>query len=120
MRIFSILGLVLLGVTACHPRPMEDMILADAALKAAQKVKAEVLAPDFYRKAENFYLRAKKDFSEGYFESAKKFANIARQTAEQAEYQSLLKQTELKGGTVNDPPSESPSSSGRFEDENEN
>lgn len=120
MRIFSLLGILLLGVTACHPRPMEDMILADVALKAAQKVKAEVLAPDMFRKAENFLLRAKKDFNEGYYDSAKKFANQARQTAEQAEYQSLLKQTELKGGFVNDPPSETQTGTPGFEEENEN
>lgn len=94
---------IITGVTSCHPRPMDDMILADVALRAAQKVKAEALAPDAYRKAENFYLRAKKDFNEGYFESAKKFANEARLMAEQAEYQSLVKQTELKGGFVTEP-----------------
>lgn len=92
--------IAVVGMAACHPRPIEDMILADVAIKAAQKVKAEVLAPDTYRKAENLYLRAKKDFTEGYFDSAKKFAHEARQVAEQAEYQSVTKQTELKGGFV--------------------
>jgi len=105
MRSF-LLFLVFWGVVSCHPRPVDDMILADVALKAAQKVKAEVLAPDTFRKAENFYLRAKKDFNEGYFESAKKFANQARQTAEQAEYQSVMKQMELKGGFVPPAPTE--------------
>lgn len=94
------------------------MILADVALKAAQKVKAEVLAPDTYRKAENFYLRAKKDYNEGYFESAKKFAHRARQTAEQAEYQSVLKQTELKGGMI-EPESNAPNLENSAEGENE-
>jgi len=98
MRLLRPVLFLVLGVAACHPRPIEDLVLADVALKAAQKVKAEVLAPDSYRRAENFYLRAKKDFTEGYFDSAKKFANQARQTAEQAEYQSIVKQTELKGG----------------------
>lgn len=87
-------------MVSCHPRPLDDMILADVALKAAQKVKAEVLAPDTFRRAENYYLRARKDFNEGYFESAKKYANQARQTAEQAEYQSVMKQMELKGGMI--------------------
>lgn len=104
--------LIALGMASCHPRPVDDMILADVALKAAQKVKAEVLAPDTYRQAENFYLRAKKDFQEGYFESAKKFAHRARQTAEQAEYQSVMKQMELKGGFV-EPSSQT--SEGRYE-----
>lgn len=82
---------------ACHPRPIEELALADLAVKAAQKVKADSLAPDQFRKAENFYLRAKKDYAEGYFESSKKFAEQARVMAEQAEYQALLKQTQLKG-----------------------
>lgn len=99
MRI-SLLILLFLGMAGCHPRPIDDMILADVALKAAQKVKAEVLAPDTFRRAENYYLRAKKDFNEGYFESAKKYAHQARQTAERAEYQSVMKQMELKGGFV--------------------
>jgi len=118
MRLNRFFLLLFLGVTACHPRPLDDMILADVALKAAQKVKAEVLAPDTYRKAENFYLRAKKDYNEGYFDSAKKFANQARQTAEQAEYQSVVKQTELKGGMV-EPESSSPSLENPAEEENE-
>lgn len=85
--------------TACHPRPTEQMVLADVALKSAQKVKAESLAPDHFRKAENFYLRAKKDYAEGYYDSARKYADEARVMAEQAEFRSLKKQTELKGKT---------------------
>lgn len=94
--LYGLLGLVVLS--ACHPRPVEELVLADVSLKAAQKVKADVLAPDAYRQAENYYLRAKKDYNEGYFESAKKFAVEARQTAEQAEYRALLKQSQLRSG----------------------
>ena len=72
------------------------------ALKAAQKVKADSLAPDFFRKAENFYLRAKKDFIEGYYDSCKKFANQARMMAEKAEYRALQKQTQIKNKVVGD------------------
>lgn len=94
--------LVLAGVvlSSCHPRPVEELVLADVALKAAQKVKADVLSPDAFRQAENYYLRAKKDYNEGYFESAKKFATEARQTAEIAEYKALLKQSQLRGGSL--------------------
>jgi hypothetical protein len=95
-----VLGMI--AVSACHPRPMEDLALADLAVKAAQKAKADSLAPDTYRKAENFYLRAKKDYSDGYYDSAKKYANEARLSAEQAEYQALLKQTQLKGKPEDD------------------
>ncbi|MBM4303905.1 MAG: DUF4398 domain-containing protein [Deltaproteobacteria bacterium] len=88
--------LFILGLAACHPRPIDDLALADVAIKAAQKVKADALAPDFFRKAENFYLRAKKDFTEGYYDSSKKFASQARMMAEKAEYRALQRQTQSK------------------------
>lgn len=94
--------LIIVGLVACHPRPTEELAYADVALKAAQKVKADSLAPDFFRKAENFYLRAKKDFIEGYYDSCKKFANQARMMAEKAEYRALEKQTQIKNKVVGD------------------
>lgn len=91
---------ILLGLVSCHPRPVDELALADVALKAAQKVKADALAPDFFRKAENFYLRAKKDFADGYYESCKKFAGQARLMAEKAEYRSLQRQLQMKAKPV--------------------
>lgn len=91
-----------LGFTACVTRPVEDLVLADVALRAAQKVKADALSPDSFRKAENFFLRAKKDYAEGYFESCKKYATDARVMAEQAEYKALLKQSQIKGQITDD------------------
>lgn len=87
---------LIFATVGCHPRPTEELALADVALKSAQKVKAESLAPDQFRKAENFYLRAKKDYADGYFDSAKKYAEQARVMAEQAEFRALKKQTEVK------------------------
>lgn len=103
--------LLILGLAACHPRPIDDLAIADVAIKAAQKVKADALAPDFFRKAENFYLRAKKDFAEGYYDSSKKFATQARMMAEKAEYRALQRQSQSKtkimdeesSGTSSDP-----------------
>jgi hypothetical protein len=103
--------LILLGLAACHPRPIDELAIADVALKAAQKAKADALATDFFRKAENFYLRAKKDFMEGYYDSCKKFADQARLMAEKAEYRALQRQTQTKtkvgddesSGTSSDP-----------------
>lgn len=85
------------SLLGCQSRPVVELALADVAIKAAQKSKADALAPDAYRKAENHYLRAKKDFTDGYFDSAKEYAKKARTLAEQAEYKSLLKQSQLKG-----------------------
>lgn len=102
-------------ISACHPRPVEDMVLADVALKSAQKVKADVLAVEQFRQAENFYLRAKKDYTEGYYDSAKKFANESRMMAEQAEYRALVRQNQLKGGGGMEPdPAPPPPSSSRW------
>lgn len=94
MRILGALFLIA-SLVACVQRPIEQIALADVALKAAQKSKADILAPDAYRKAENLYLRAKKDFSEGYFDSARKYADQARVAAEQSEYQALEKQNKV-------------------------
>jgi len=99
MRKLLSYSLILLTYGACTQRPVVDLTLADVALKAAQKVRADSLAPDQYRQAENFYLRAKKDFAEGYYDSCKKYSNQARLLAEQAEYRSLLKQNQVRTKT---------------------
>lgn len=84
-------------LVGCESRPVKELALADVAIRSAQKVKAESLATDEFRRAENFYLRAKKDFAEGYFDSARKFATDARISAEKAEFASLSKQQKAKG-----------------------
>lgn len=89
----SVLGLIV----GCQSRPIEEMALADVAVKAAQKAKADALATDSFRKAENYFLRAKRDYQEGYFDSARKHATEARRLAEQAEYKALQKQVQVRG-----------------------
>lgn len=92
-----------LALAGCHPRPIEDLVLADVALRAAQKAKADALAVDYYRKAENNYLRAKKDFADGYFDSCRKHSNDSRMLAEQAEFYALMKQSQTKDRPSDDP-----------------
>ncbi len=85
----------------CHPRPVQDLVLADVAFKAATKAKAAHLAPDSYRKAENFLLRALRDYAEGYYDSCRSFAGKARQAAEVAEFEALKKKIEMdKAGSA--------------------
>lgn len=96
---------------SCQSRPVQELALADVAIRAAQKVKADALAPDLYRKAENNYLRAKKDYVDGYFESSKRFATQARLIAEQAEYRALLKQTQISTKSTDDTPAPVPGGS---------
>lgn len=94
---------------ACQHRPVNELVLADVAVKAAKKVKAQSLAPDTFRKAENHYLRAKRDYADGYYDSSRKLADKARLLAEQAEYESLLKRAQVNtprsGGFSPPPPS---------------
>lgn len=95
-QLFAVFAIFPLLFVSCHPRPTEDLVLADVAVRSAQKVKADSLSPDLYRKAENHFLRAKKDYAEGYYDSCRKNANQARLFAEQSEFQALKKQTQLR------------------------
>jgi len=96
---FSRLALLaLVFAAACQSKPLHELALADVAIRAAQRVKADALAPDTYRRAENHYLRAKRDYQEGYYDSSRRFADDARRLAEQAEYQALLKQLRTRTG----------------------
>ncbi len=97
--VILVLGSLLVGA-GCQSRPINELIFADVALKAAQKAKAENLATDLYRKAENNFLRAKRDYDESYFDSCRKFATEARILAEQAEYQAVLRQVKMQQGGV--------------------
>lgn len=99
-RLF-ILG-ILVAAVGCAHRPVEELILADVAVRAAQKVKADALSPDTFRKAENNLLRAKKDFVEGYYDSCRKYSNEARLLAEQAEYKALVKQNQIRNKGADD------------------
>ncbi|MCB0404290.1 MAG: DUF4398 domain-containing protein [Bdellovibrionales bacterium] len=99
---FLLFAAVLVFLAGCNSKPIHELILADTAIKAAQKAKADSLATDLYRKAENNFLRAKQDYREGYYDSCRNFADTARQTAEQAEYQALLKQSKMKGSESSD------------------
>lgn len=97
--LFILLGAML---ASCAHRPIEELILADVAVRSAQKVKADALSPDMFRKAENYYLRAKKDFADGYYDTCRKYANDARLLAEQAEYKALMKQNQIKNKSNED------------------
>lgn len=83
-------------LSGCESRPIKELALADVAIRSAQKVKAESLATDEFRRAENYYLRAKKDYADGYYDSSRKYAVDARLSAERAEYTALAKQQKVK------------------------
>ena len=116
-----VLSVFFLFFAACSHRPIEELSFADIAVKSAQKAKADALAPDLYRKAENLYLRAKRDFNEGYFDSSRTYSNEARIAAEQAEFQALWKQTKVHSATTGDSGAPLPASSalpdGKYEED---
>lgn len=88
----SLLIIFLLG--ACQTpseRPIREVVFASAAMKAAARASAEKYSPDYYRKAENHYWRAKSYFTTRRFDLCRKHAYQARRFAERAELDANLK-----------------------------
>lgn len=67
------------------------MSYAQAAFLAAKEAKAEIHAPELYRKAELLYLKAKSAYRRKYFNKAKEYAEKSQKFSEQAEYQAIKK-----------------------------
>lgn len=90
------LALVLGGCSSLEgdSRPIHEMVFASAALKAAEKSRAERFAPDLYRKAEANYWKAKSYFATRQFTLARQSAFLAKRYAENAEMMASLKQVE--------------------------
>ncbi len=80
------------GLTA--KRPTLELALAAAAFTAAQEAQANVKAPNIFRKAEIYFLKAKSSYRRKYFNKAKQYALLSKKYAERAEYESV-KQTVL-------------------------
>lgn len=97
----SIFLLFLSGCGLFATRPSLEMTYADSALRAAQEVKADILAPNLFREAYENYLKAKKFYKSKHFDSAKKHALITKKLAEEAEFISIK-----KGGATPDSPTD--------------
>lgn len=74
-------------------RPKIEMSLAQNAFLAAKKAKAQILAPQLFRKAEYYYLKAKSSYRRKYFNKAKQYANLSKKFSEQAEFTAIRKAT---------------------------
>ena len=74
-------------------RPKLEMSLAAAAFLAAQKAKAQTLAPTLYRKAEFYYLKAKSSYKRKYFNKAEQYAKLSIKFSEEAEFTATRKAT---------------------------
>jgi hypothetical protein len=92
MKLFSLF--LLIFITACGltiTRPKVEMSLAQAAFMAAKESGADVHASSLFRKAEDYYLKAKSAYRRKYFNKAKEYAVLSKKYSEQAEYSAVRK-----------------------------
>lgn len=75
-------------------KPVKPMVFASAAMKAADRSRAERLAPDLYRRGEVKFWAAKTDYLQRNFESAEKNATEAKRLFERAELKASLQALE--------------------------
>lgn len=75
-------------------RPKTEMALAQTAFIAAKQANAQSLAPNIYRKAEFYYLKAKSAYRRKYFNKAKQYAILSQKFSEQAEFAAKKKPSE--------------------------
>jgi hypothetical protein len=87
------------GCSIFYGRPTQDMSDAQAAMRAAKEVQADTLAPELYREAGDWWLRAKREYKYKNFSLAHDYAEKARNLAEQAEFESIR-----AGGVREEPP----------------
>jgi hypothetical protein len=86
-------------LTACvTDPPLEEYVLADAALTAARLSKADRFAPAYWIRAQKSYDTAQLHFRERNFEDAADEFRVAREHAEQAENAARLNQARSGGG----------------------
>ena len=68
-------------------------VAPSAAFVAAREANAHISAPELYRKAEFYLLKARETYRKKYFDKAKDYALLARKFAETAEFVALKKAT---------------------------
>jgi hypothetical protein len=93
INFLPLLSFLILGTLcscATKERPTYLLVLASAALKAAEVAEAERRAPDDYRKAENYFWDAKTFYKSKQFEKAELAAQKAVRYAEEAELKAAL------------------------------
>lgn len=98
---FLVLAFSLASCSLFKTRPTQEMSDTNAAIKAAKEVQADVLAPDLYRQANDWWRRARKEYRFKNFQLAEDYAKKARHLAEQAEFEVIK-----NGGQRQEPPVE--------------
>lgn len=92
MKLLNVIFLFSLGACGLTTtRPKLEMSYAQAAYMAAKEAGGETYASNTFRKAEDFYLKAKSAYRRKYFNKAREYAIESKKYSEQAEYQSLRK-----------------------------
>lgn len=92
MRLLPFFLLFVLGACGLTTtRPKMEMSLSQAAFLAAKEAGADSLSPTLYRKAEEYYLKAKSAYKRKYFNKAQQYAILSKQYAEKAEYEAVRK-----------------------------
>lgn len=92
MRASLLLVLFILGACGLTTtRPKIEMSLAQAAFMAAKESGADVHASNLFRKAEDYYLKAKSAYRRKYFNKAQEYALLSKKYSEQAEYSAVRK-----------------------------
>ena len=86
-----ILGFILVSCGLATTRPKTEMSLAQAAFMASKEAGADTLAPNVFRKAEIYYLKAKSAYRRKYFSKAKQYALLSKKFSEDAEYTAIRK-----------------------------
>jgi hypothetical protein len=92
----SYLFLILLILGSCGlaaTRPKLEMSMAQASFMAAKEVKADEAAPNIFRKAEIYYIKARSAYRRKYFNKAKNYAILCKKFSEEAEFEAVKKQT---------------------------
>jgi hypothetical protein len=98
-------------------RPTQEMSDNAAALRAAREVQADTLAPELYRQATEWWLKAKREYKFKNFLEARQYSEKSRRLAEQAEFEAIRSggnrtsdaipdQKEVQAPPAPEPPSE--------------
>lgn len=88
-RFSGVLFGVLAGCSILATRPVQEMSDTWAAMRAAKEAQADTLAPELYRRAAEWFFRAKNEYKLKNFMLASEYAEKARLLAEQAEFESV-------------------------------
>ena len=89
--VFSLLILGACGLAAT--RPKLEMSMAQTAFMAAKEAKADEAAPNVFRKAEIYYIKARSAYRRKYFNKAQNYALLCKKFSEEAEFEAIKKQT---------------------------